>query len=1051
MTGAAMGAMLPHPAAAAIPALLLLFLLWRREWDWVGLYLALAFGIVASVNLNVVIADWTQPVASQGKSAGAAMVGSAMHLGGMIGAMRRPNGLLTLLVGLAAMEILFVGVVPLYRFTMGLDQGVYFAINGVEVSNALGVTTTLLLGVIPMMIGLPWMLARQSANRKTIIASALSRYGMLSGIGVVAFLVFGACFVAWGYIGRGPLSGIPQRPAFEMVQSVVGPQMVLGILMGVIIFLFWSFPQRFFDPVVKLLEASQTSDDRSLESIAHPLWQGMARTLDERRREAFESQQALNQMRSLLLSFFNTAPADMFVKTVEGQLVYCSPGLAKVLGRTQEEIAGMFESEYHDPAHLARVRKIDAKLVREGKPLVGEVFNPVLGRHELQTRFPIFNERGEVTHIGGMFLDIDERVKAQQEKKKAEEWLEEFVANAPVPMILADPSNNRYLLANSVAAEFYDMTAAELVASDPTDAAQYWPRWEEDIAPAMRKALIDRQPQSVETLIMRKREGTIANYLVSLFPIIDETRKLPLLASVGIDITAIRDAERDIAESQANLKAFFDYAPLQVYVTDLDHKIIMVNDWAHRETGADVFRPENVVGLSADQMVPTSWADMSHDNDAIVIDQRGVTQVEVRGAFGGKERDIISIRFPIKDSDGNVIRIGGFVVDVTKQKEAERALAEQLAHTHQSEKLAALGQLLAGVAHELNNPLAIVLGRAAILKEKLEGTAHAESIQKLRDAADRCARIVKTFLAMARQTGPRRDMVQINELIEGALDMTGYGLRNAGIELTLELDPQLPSLEADEDQIVQLLINLIVNAQHALEHREKDRQLIVRTNLDETAGEAVIEVADNGPGVAADVAARIFEPFFTTKGVGEGTGLGLSVCKGLVEAHGGTLTLQKTPGGGATFRATLPLSGAAPSAVSEQAARAGNAAGRVLIVDDEPEIAAILADCLVPLDVQCEIASDGHSALQLVQQSSFDAVFCDVRMPGMDGIAFLARLQTEQPELAGRLAFVSGDVLHRDLARLKAASDRPIIEKPFDPQSVREIAAQLLAGAGETS
>jgi len=1045
-----LGASAATQLGIALPVIFYAYLVWRREWERVGLYIALSFAISAWVKFDLIFSHlWglTDPLRG---SLDWAIIGGGLYLGGMMGAMRGPSPFRTLLIALAAMETLFVSIVPLYRFAFELDQGGYFYVNGTALPNSIGAILILLLAVLPTVIAIPWMLARQSASAKTMIAPALSRYGMLSGTGVVLFLILSSCFIAWGYIGYGPFSGIPQRPAFAIEQSMVGPNTVIGMLLGVVLFLFWIFPQRFFDPVVKLLEASQNVNHASLEEIAQPLWRGIARNLDDGRREAIETQKELNQTRSLLLSFFNTAPADMFVKTVEGQLIYCSPGLATVLGRTQEEMAGMFEAEYHAPEHLERIRRIDAKLVRDRKPLVAEIFNPALQRHELQTRFPIFNDNGDVTHIGGMFIDIDERVKAQQNQKKAEEWLEAFLRNAPFPISLVDPANDLFLKANAVGAEMYDMTPEELLARKPSDVVEeFWPRWDEDMLPAMRRVFASRQPQTVETLILRKRDGSYADYLISLFPISNDDSKSLLLALVGVDLSGIRKAEQEIAESQANLQAFFEYAPLQVYVTDLDHRIVMVNDWVYRETGAEVFRPENVVGLSADQMVPTSWADMSHDNDATVIDKGGVTQVEVRGQFGGKERDIISIRFPIKDADGNVIRVGGFVVDVTKQKEAERALAEQLSQTHQSEKLAALGQLLAGVAHELNNPLAIVLGRAAILKDKLADTPHADSIRKLRDAADRCARIVKTFLAMARQTGPRREAVQVNELIEGALDMTAYGLRNAQIELVQELDATLPVLEADEDQIVQLLINLIVNAQHALEGRDGIRTLTVRTRLDAVRRQAVIEVADNGPGVQANVAARIFEPFFTTKEVGDGTGLGLSVCKGLVEAHGGTLTLHETPGGGATFRATLPLLEVKGPVDQLDANVVQAASGQILIIDDEPEIAAILADCLAPLGLNCQIASDGHSALELIGKTGFDAIFCDVRMPGMDGIAFLDRLQADQPGLARRLAFVSGDVLHRDVARLQAASDRPIIEKPFDPQQVRDVALQLLASTGD--
>jgi PAS domain S-box-containing protein len=383
--------------------------------------------------------------------------------------------------------------------------------------------------------------------------------------------------------------------------------------------------------------------------------------------------------------------------------------------------------------------------------------------------------------------------------------------------------------------------------------------------------------------------------------------------------------------------------------------------------------------------------------------------------------------------------------DLTETRHVARAMEESRERLNQSEKLAALGQLLAGVAHELNNPLAIVLGRAAMLQEKLKGTPHENPLQKMREAADRCARIVKTFLAMARQTGPRMRSVQINLLVDGALEMTSYGLRKFNIALLQDLDPHLPEIEADEDQLIQVLINLIINAQHVLADHPGDRKITVRTRHDKPSRRVLLDVADNGPGVPKDLAVRIFEPFYTTKAVGEGTGLGLSMCKGMVESQGGTIALHETPGGGATFRVSLPTGVAqqevTPGNTSAETRPAGR--GRILVVDDEPEIAAILADYLSAIGFETDIATDGATALDKIGRLSFDAIFCDVSMPGMDGVTMYLKLKEQNPLLARKLVFISGDVLHRDWDRIKASVDRPVIEKPFDPELVRKTALEI--------
>ena len=424
-------------------------------------------------------------------------------------------------------------------------------------------------------------------------------------------------------------------------------------------------------------------------------------------------------------------------------------------------------------------------------------------------------------------------------------------------------------------------------------------------------------------------------------------------------------------------------------------------------------------------------------------------KVELQGLH--RDGSIFPIELAIAEASINGERIFiGYIRDLTTQQNSEAELLQSREALHQSEKLASLGSLLAGVAHELNNPLAIVVGRAAILEEKLAGSPLLPPLQKLRAAADRCSRIVKTFLAMARQSGPRRSEVQLNELVEGALDMSAYGLRTDSVEVCLDLYPALPSTFADGDQLVQILINLIVNAQQAMAAVPGEHRLTIRTRHAQRANAIILEVEDTGPGVPAGLVARIFEPFFTTKDVGAGTGMGLSVSTGIIEAHGGTLTLSRNGSRGTTFRVSMPVTaGADPSASPDPLDPSARTRGQVLIVDDEPEIAVLLADCLAPLGLVCDLVGGGVEALEQISTKRYDAIFTDMRMPGMDGLTLYKQLQASDPALAKKVAFVSGDVLHNDAARIAAIGDRLVIEKPFDPLQVREVALILLSSGDD--
>lgn len=244
--------------------------------------------------------------------------------------------------------------------------------------------------------------------------------------------------------------------------------------------------------------------------------------------------------------------------------------------------------------------------------------------------------------------------------------------------------------------------------------------------------------------------------------------------------------------------------------------------------------------------------------------------------------------------------------DVTEFKAMEAELERQRKITAQNEKMSALGGLLAGVSHELSNPLSIVGGYAMMLEEKLDDPALARQASRIVEAADRCARIVKTFLAMARERPARAELCDLNEVIETAWEVAGGGVRALGGEATLDLDPTLPDVEIDPDQIAQVFANLILNAGQAMELLKQTARFNMRTWLDTETGDIVAEFRDNGPGVPEEIIDRVFDPFFTTKPVGEGTGVGLALSHRIVNAHGGRLAVESPVGEGACFSLRLP-------------------------------------------------------------------------------------------------------------------------------------------------
>ena len=370
----------------------------------------------------------------------------------------------------------------------------------------------------------------------------------------------------------------------------------------------------------------------------------------------------------------------------------------------------------------------------------------------------------------------------------------------------------------------------------------------------------------------------------------------------------------------------------------------------------------------------------------------------------------------------------------------------------QSEKLSAIGQLIAGVAHELNNPLTAVMGYAQLLQASAGMDNEVlEDVRKIHLQAQRAAKIVQNLLTFAREQKAERRFIDVNDIIRRTLELRAYQLKMENIQVVTHLSPQALGAMADASQLQQVFLNLVNNAQDAMIEYRHGGILVVSSRL---RGDTIeVRFSDNGPGFTDEVKQHLFEPFFTTKEVGKGTGLGLSICFGIIQEHGGRIWAEGEPDKGATFVVELPVA-EPPIQVDEEktdsALLSPVKGSRILVVDDEQEVAKILERALARDGHQVVLARDGRNALEYLErvqsgEEHFELIVSDIKMPGMDGIALYDRIQQQTPELANRVIFITGDTLNPTTKAFLNRVCLPCLTKPFSIGEFRSLVTHILA------
>jgi PAS domain S-box-containing protein len=529
------------------------------------------------------------------------------------------------------------------------------------------------------------------------------------------------------------------------------------------------------------------------------------------------------------------------------------------------------------------------------------------------------------------------------------------------------------------------------------------------------------------------------------FPFLNVSPAVTTLGYLGSAVLSIMIAIGMIVEqegvlSEQTYRVLFDWASDAIFLLDLKTLRIVDANWS----------AQRLTGRNHTELFGYDFLALCPD-----LRKEGTGVLDGRKIFAAMYRQAVDLSLlrsngtrVLCESTANVAHCHKRpVLQISAREITDKRMMEQ--QLRQAEKLSALGRLIAGVAHELNNPLAVVIGYAQIMMNQKDMTDKARSaLGAILHESERAGKIVGKLLRFTRSCEPHRVLTDMNQLVSTVLEAQKSEISAGEIELVARLSEHLPRTQADAGQVEQVLTHLITNAAQAMASHKGKRVLKVTTESDDLFIRIV--VADTGPGIRKEILGKIFEPFFTTKPPGQGTGLGLSICCNIVEAHRGRMWVESEVGKGTKFFVELPIVSCTEEAdlitTAAQELRPDSKASerRLLIVDDEPGILGVLTEVLTSQGYNVDTACNGADAMRQISDGRYDAIISDVRMPGMDGKQLYETLKKNNPQLANRVIFVTGDDVNTDTCAFLEMTGTRWLRKPFNISEIEEVVGNFL-------
>ena len=557
--------------------------------------------------------------------------------------------------------------------------------------------------------------------------------------------------------------------------------------------------------------------------------------------------------------------------------------------------------------------------------------------------------------------------------------------------------------------------------------------------PAIRSRLLAELEKhgtfNEQETVLRRKDGSPVLCLNSASCTRDASGRITRIQGTLMDISSRWAAEKRLREEQEFIGRLIASFPDAIVVLDSERRITYAS---HRIEDLTGLKPAELVGtLLGDRTFTEDQPSLLHTYQSLIAGEQSFAQLEYRSLHrDGSWRTIRADASPFYDVSGKIAGVVASAHDVTESKRLQQ-------QSIQREKLAAMGQMVAGVAHELNNPLTAILGVSDLLHERATDDQTRRQTNLIHQQARRAAQIVQGLLAFSRPPATVRAPVQLETVVQRALDLQNHALNQYNISVDFQAGQNLPPVDADSSQLLQVFLNLLMNAEQAI--REVRERGAIRVRVGHSTGLVWALIQDDGAGIRPEVLPKIFDPFFTTKRPGGGTGLGLTISMTLIKEHEGTIEVQSTPGEGCVFRVVLPAASRVqlPPVAKPVSVSSSLRGHSILVIDDEEGIRELIQAGMSARGLAVECVSTSEEGLQRLALKNYDAILCDFHLPGMNGEKFFQHVLANLRVPPQKFIFMTGELLESPVVEAFTRPGAHLVQKPFQLSDLAILLAEI--------